>query len=274
MYVIYVDCIRMSLMSRTFAVSYGPVLNGLPSHDRYRFHHEDSATLQRSERVCDLADLGTSTSMCPLNLRVCCSRPMLLWQDTAGQERFSGLSSAFFRGADAVLLMFDVNRPDSLRGLQKWWDEFKARAPVADEDAEDFCCVVVGNKIDLAEAAQGNSEGGVAGSSRVSESEAESFLERLIPRTVDASDEDSFYEEEPFPPSEPVAEDVDRRTSLFSLRPSWSGFSLRPVVQETSTPETPTVTAPSPQTRTQSIDIQSLEGELPSKRLSSKSRSS
>ena len=101
------------------------------------------------------------------------------------------------------------------------------------------------------------------------------FLEKLIPRTVDVSDEDedSFYEDEPFPPSKPVAEDVDGR-SLFSLRPSWSGFSLRPVVQETSTQETPTVTAPSPQTRTQSIEIQSLEGELPSKRLSSKSRSS
>ncbi|KAI0314547.1 P-loop containing nucleoside triphosphate hydrolase protein, partial [Amylostereum chailletii] len=72
-----------------------------------------------------------------------------IW-DTAGQERFSSLSSAFFRGADAVLLMFDVNRPDTLHALERWWAEFCERAPVADEDMEDYCCVVVGNKIDAA----------------------------------------------------------------------------------------------------------------------------
>ena len=70
-------------------------------------------------------------------------------QDTAGQERFSSLSAAFFRGADAALLMFDVNRPETLDGLNKWWDEFKVRAPVPDEEAEDYCCVVVGNKVEL-----------------------------------------------------------------------------------------------------------------------------
>lgn len=44
--------------------------------------------------------------------------------------------------------MFDVNTPDSMFALKKWWDEFCDRAPVADEDINDYCCVVVGNKID------------------------------------------------------------------------------------------------------------------------------
>ncbi|KAG2339947.1 hypothetical protein BDR05DRAFT_840082, partial [Suillus weaverae] len=70
-----------------------------------------------------------------------------IW-DTAGQERFSSLSSAFFRGADAVLLMFDVSAPETMHALTKWWEEFKHRAPVSDEEVNNFCCVVVGNKMD------------------------------------------------------------------------------------------------------------------------------
>ncbi|KZP07467.1 ras-domain-containing protein, partial [Athelia psychrophila] len=61
-----------------------------------------------------------------------------IW-DTAGQERFSSLSSAFFRGAasHAILLW------------TRWWNEFRERAPVREGEEEDFCCVVVGNKVDV-----------------------------------------------------------------------------------------------------------------------------
>ncbi|KAM6491305.1 ras domain containing protein [Amanita muscaria] len=94
-----------------------------------------------------------------------------IW-DTAGQERFSSLSNAFFRGADAAILIFDVNNPESMESLTKWWTEFCERAPLDEEDVEKFCCVVVGNKIDL-------DEGGE--SIRVTEMEALEFLQRLIP---------------------------------------------------------------------------------------------
>lgn len=93
-----------------------------------------------------------------------------LFQDTAGQERFSSLSTAFFRGADAALLMFDVNTPETMEALAKWWAEFRARAPLEDEDMEDYCCVVVGNKTDMP-----TTEG------RVVEAEALKFLDQLVP---------------------------------------------------------------------------------------------
>ncbi|KAF9808591.1 hypothetical protein IEO21_07807 [Rhodonia placenta] len=93
-----------------------------------------------------------------------------IW-DTAGQERFSSLSSAFFRGADAAILMFDVNQPDTLQALQRWWSDFREKAPVPDDELEDFCCVVVGNKIDVPET-QG---------SRVSESGALNLIDELVP---------------------------------------------------------------------------------------------
>ncbi|KAF9043401.1 P-loop containing nucleoside triphosphate hydrolase protein, partial [Panaeolus papilionaceus] len=70
-----------------------------------------------------------------------------IW-DTAGQERFSSLSTAFFRGADAVILMYDVNDRSSLYKLRKWWSDFCAHAPVRHEDRAKFCVVVVGNKVD------------------------------------------------------------------------------------------------------------------------------
>ncbi|CAK5279874.1 unnamed protein product [Mycena citricolor] len=71
-----------------------------------------------------------------------------IW-DTAGQERFSSLAAAFFRGADAAILMYDVTTPDTLYALSKWWAEFRDKAPVADEDLRGFCVAVVGNKTDL-----------------------------------------------------------------------------------------------------------------------------
>ncbi|CCL99975.1 uncharacterized protein FIBRA_02000 [Fibroporia radiculosa] len=96
-----------------------------------------------------------------------------IW-DTAGQERFSSLSSAFFRGADAAILIFDVNQPDSLRALVRWWSEFRDKAPIPDEEVEDFCCVVVGNKIDMLDSAHPNKP-------RVSEADAMQLLDELVP---------------------------------------------------------------------------------------------
>ncbi|KAL4245161.1 P-loop containing nucleoside triphosphate hydrolase [Abortiporus biennis] len=94
-----------------------------------------------------------------------------IW-DTAGQERFSSLSSAFFRGADAVLMMFDVNQPQTLDALKKWWEEFKDKAPIPDEETSKFCCVAVGNKMDITPS---NPE------SRISQSTAQHFLDEMIP---------------------------------------------------------------------------------------------
>ncbi|KAJ7064969.1 P-loop containing nucleoside triphosphate hydrolase protein [Mycena amicta] len=98
-----------------------------------------------------------------------------IW-DTAGQERFSSLSAAFFRGADAAILMYDVNTPATLYALEKWWAEFKDKAPVAEGDVEEgrFCAVVVGNKCDLL---QGKDDPDV-----VSPAQGARFVRALIPR--------------------------------------------------------------------------------------------
>ncbi|KZT35080.1 ras-domain-containing protein [Sistotremastrum suecicum HHB10207 ss-3] len=105
-----------------------------------------------------------------------------IW-DTAGQERFSSLSSAFFRGADAVIMVFDVTRPATLDDLRKWWIQFSERAPVPEEEAADFCAVMVGNKVDIPEPREFSQLSPAGGSrfERVTEGRAAQFARDLIP---------------------------------------------------------------------------------------------
>jgi len=73
---------------------------------------------------------------------------MQIW-DTAGQERFQSLGVAFYRGADACILVFDVTTKKSFDALDTWRDEFLVQASPANPN--DFPFVVLGNKIDLKE---------------------------------------------------------------------------------------------------------------------------
>ncbi|CAI5725418.1 unnamed protein product [Peronospora effusa] len=70
---------------------------------------------------------------------------MQIW-DTAGQERFQSLGVAFYRGADACVLVYDITNLKSFEKLDTWRDEFLAQAGPRDSDAFPF--IVLGNKVD------------------------------------------------------------------------------------------------------------------------------
>ena len=70
-----------------------------------------------------------------------------IW-DTAGQERFQSLGTAFYRGADVCLLVFDISNASSFTNLQSWMQEFRLQAGDSKE------IILVGNKADLKEAQQ------------------------------------------------------------------------------------------------------------------------
>ncbi|PPR92191.1 hypothetical protein GOBAR_AA28482 [Gossypium barbadense] len=70
----------------------------------------------------------------------------LIW-DTAGQERFQSLGSAFYRGADCCVIVFDVNILRSFETLNNWREEFLKQADPS--DPESFPFIVIGNKIDI-----------------------------------------------------------------------------------------------------------------------------
>lgn len=71
----------------------------------------------------------------------------MIW-DTAGQERFASLSNAFFRGADACILVFDSTKSPKYNNLKYWLETFISLAPVNENDLNNFCFISVGNKLD------------------------------------------------------------------------------------------------------------------------------
>ncbi|KPA81146.1 small GTP-binding protein Rab18 putativeras-related protein [Leptomonas pyrrhocoris] len=71
-----------------------------------------------------------------------------LW-DTAGQERFRTLTSSYYRGAQAVVLVYDVSEPQSFHGLQKWLDEANSYCRRDEMERNNVVFLLIGNKTDL-----------------------------------------------------------------------------------------------------------------------------
>ena len=46
-----------------------------------------------------------------------------LW-DTAGQERYQSLGAAFYRGAEACILVYDITNAESFDNLGSWRHNF------------------------------------------------------------------------------------------------------------------------------------------------------
>lgn len=69
---------------------------------------------------------------------------LTIW-DTAGQERFRSLTSSYYRGAQGVILVYDVTNRDSFNNLKETW--LKELSVYSDLD--ELVLMVVGNKIDL-----------------------------------------------------------------------------------------------------------------------------
>ncbi|PWN22335.1 P-loop containing nucleoside triphosphate hydrolase protein [Microstroma glucosiphilum] len=102
------------------------------------------------------------------------SRKILLtvW-DTAGQERFRALGSAFYRGADAVVICFDASSESEAQvqhDIQEWYTDFKDKSGLTASQNRPFCWVAVGCKADL------------RGDGAVARRQVRQMLNRLIAR--------------------------------------------------------------------------------------------
>ncbi len=65
--------------------------------------------------------------------------------DTAGQERYKSLTNAFFRNAQGVILVFDVNKAETFENLKYWLQSINLSLGEKIEIKK----IVIGNKIDL-----------------------------------------------------------------------------------------------------------------------------
>lgn len=66
-----------------------------------------------------------------------------IW-DTAGQERFRSVTHAYYRDAQALLLLYDVTNQSSFDNIRAWLSEIKQYAE------EDVVIMILGNKVDKA----------------------------------------------------------------------------------------------------------------------------
>jgi len=67
-----------------------------------------------------------------------------IW-DTAGQERFRTITSAYYRGADGIIMVYDVTNTESFSDVAGWLTEVDRYAN------ENTSKLLVGNKADLVE---------------------------------------------------------------------------------------------------------------------------
>jgi len=74
-----------------------------------------------------------------------------IW-DTAGQERFQSLGNAFYRGADACVLVYDITSQDSFTKIEQWKTNFLEQSGT--EHPDQFPFLLLGNKHDLAASRQ------------------------------------------------------------------------------------------------------------------------
>ncbi|KAI0885220.1 ras-domain-containing protein [Annulohypoxylon maeteangense] len=62
--------------------------------------------------------------------------------DTAGQERFRTLSTSYYRGAHAVIIVYDISSRKSFLSMERWIDEARMNA------SPDAVLYLVGSKLD------------------------------------------------------------------------------------------------------------------------------
>ncbi|KAI8868852.1 ras-domain-containing protein [Ramicandelaber brevisporus] len=63
--------------------------------------------------------------------------------DSAGQERFRTITTAYYRGAMGILLVYDVTDERSFHNIDNWMKNIEEHA------SENVCKVLVANKIDV-----------------------------------------------------------------------------------------------------------------------------
>ncbi len=67
-----------------------------------------------------------------------------IW-DTAGQERFRSITHSYYRGADIIVLMYDITNIQSFENIHMWYNNITNTNNVS----KPYIILLIGNKIDL-----------------------------------------------------------------------------------------------------------------------------
>ena len=67
---------------------------------------------------------------------------MQIW-DTAGQEQFRNINQSYYKGANGILVVYDITNKESFEGLTSWLIEIEKNS------SKDVYKLLIGNKNDL-----------------------------------------------------------------------------------------------------------------------------
>ena len=67
--------------------------------------------------------------------------------DTAGQERFQNIVKHYYKGANGVLLIYDITKRDTFKKLEFWIEDLKENA----DNIDNLFIYLIGNKNDMAQ---------------------------------------------------------------------------------------------------------------------------
>ena len=68
-----------------------------------------------------------------------------IW-DTAGQERFRSIAKNSYKGADGIILMYDITNLGTFKHIKNWITDIKSKT---DKPLDKLALIIVGNKSDL-----------------------------------------------------------------------------------------------------------------------------
>ncbi|KAG2392314.1 hypothetical protein C9374_012566 [Naegleria lovaniensis] len=103
-----------------------------------------------------------------------------IW-DTAGQERFRTITTSYYKGAQGVIMVYDITQRKSFENLNLWLNDVKQYAD------PNVSLILVGNKVDLEDQRQ------------VTESEANEWAQRVgIHTCLQTSAKDSVNVDQAF----------------------------------------------------------------------------
>lgn len=77
---------------------------------------------------------------------------LTIW-DTAGQEKFKSITKNYYKGANGILIIYDVTNKQSFLGIEEWIKTINESA------SSDIQLMIIGNKVDLDERVINTKEG-------------------------------------------------------------------------------------------------------------------
>ena len=100
-----------------------------------------------------------------------------IW-DTAGEERFRSIAKSSYKGADGILLMYDISKKETFRHIKSWIKDIQTNIG----DAMDkIALIVIGNKSDLPESEK-----------QVDKKDIEDFENTMKLKIIEASAKDNI----------------------------------------------------------------------------------